>query len=132
MATATISFNVDNTVPLGEKNQKTVRYYGTVSFSAAADVYLTGGMAPVSGGALLNMGPYADRTPLRVDVFSQNGSSFQYKWDQATGKLKVYSGAAAADGVTAAPELTNNTALNATTPAISTDVVGFEAVFPAR
>lgn len=129
MPTATISFEIDNRVPLGEKNQKTVRYYGSVVFSAATDTYATNGLLPASGEALENLGPYGDRLPVRVDVFSLNGSGIQYAWDQATGKLKIFS-SAAGSGTAGPSEITNGTALNAITPDVSADVVRFEAVFP--
>lgn len=130
MATATVKFNISSKVPLGDAGQKTVRYFGSLSFSAAADTYATGGLLPTSGFALKNLGPYGDRTPLMI--LFQSSSGFNYQWDSTNGKLKVFSGNSSGSGTTAEPEITNGTALNATTPAISTDVITFEAVFPRQ
>lgn len=130
MATATLKFNPSSKVPLGDSTQELVSYYGTVTFSAAADVYLTGGIAPLTGFAFKNMGPYADRAPLEVRIYSQGGQGWQYVWNSATSKMMVFGGGASGAATTGAVELTNNTALNATTPTISTDVVAFTAVFP--
>jgi hypothetical protein len=129
MPTATFDFAISNRVPLGEKNQKTVRYYGSIVFSAATDTYLTGGLLPTTGEGLPELGPYGDRVPLKVDVFSRSGSGFTYAWNQATGKLMVFA-SAAGSGTAGAGEVTTGTALNATTPSIAADDVGFEAVFP--
>ena len=127
MATATFQYKINSKVTLGEKNQKTVRFYGTITFSAAADTYATGGLLPLAGAALKNLGPFADRVPLAVYIDSQIGSGWWYNWNQTTGKLMILSGAGS--GTAAPTEVTNNTALNATTPQIFTDVVNFEAVF---
>lgn len=129
MATATIKFVPNTKLAAGDTTGRTIRYFGTIAFSAVGDTYATGGMAPAAGSALANLGPYGDRTPLKVYVESQSGSGFEYKWNQSTGKLQVFSGTGAG-ATSAATELTNGTALNATTPTISTDVVNFEAEFP--
>jgi hypothetical protein len=113
----------------GSTDQLTVAYYGSISFSAATDTYLTGGLLPLAGNALLNMGPYADRTPLIIDLFSQSGSGFQYGFNVGTGKLQIFGGGGSA---TAPAELTTATALNATTPSIFADVINFVAVFPRK
>lgn len=130
MATATLKFNINNKALLGDVTQDLITYFGTVTFSAAADVYLTGGIAALTGSALKNLGPFADRAPLEVRVYSQNGQGWKYLWNPATSKLMVFSGGASGANTTADIELTNNTALNATTPTISTDIVTFAAVFP--
>lgn len=131
MANAACKFNVNNAINngLGSGDMHTITFFGTITFSAAGDQYQTGGMPPVTGFAPLNLGPYGNRVPLAIYVESQSGSGFEYKWNQATGKLQVFSGTGA--GATAsATELTNNTALSGTTPPISTDVVNFVATFP--
>jgi hypothetical protein len=130
MATATFKFNPSNKVVLGDATQDLVTYYGTISFSAAGDTYATGGILPTTGFGLASLGPYANRTPLFVDVQSSNGSSMMYLWNQTTGKLQVFTGNSSGSATTSAPELSNNTALNATTPAISTDVINFRICFP--
>lgn len=130
MATATFKFN-KNTVlgGLGDKRQRTVAYYGLIMFSAAGDAYAAGGIAPTSGFALAQLGPYADRTPLYVNVKSRNGSGWTYLWNVATGKLQIFSGNSSGSATTGEAELTA-VALNTTTPQVATDVVEYEAVFP--
>src|SRR5262249_48047986 len=130
MATATVKYNPSTTLIGGNTvDQKTVKYYGTVTFSAAADTYLTGGLLALSGFAFLNLGPYGDRPPLEVRLWSTDGSGWQFQYNTSTGKLLIFSGAAAADGTNAAVPLTTGTALNATTPALSTAAISFYAVF---
>lgn len=130
MATATMKF-VPNTAinnGLGSGDQHTITYWGTVTFSATGDTYATGGMAPLAGFAPLNLGPYGNRTPLAIYVEGQAGSGWEYKWNQVTGKLQVFSGTGG--GATAsATELTNGTALGSATPSIFADVVNFSATF---
>jgi hypothetical protein len=135
MATATLKF-VPTTIygsSFGSTDEETVTYSGTLAFSAAADVYLTGGIAPLAGFALKNLGPFADRTPLAVFIFSRNGSGWNYQWNLTTGKLQIY-GSAAGSGTSADPEVTNNTALSGLTGngglTVFTDVIGFQATFP--
>jgi hypothetical protein len=127
MATATVKFVISNKSLLGDTTQDNVTFYGSITFSAASDTYATGGLLPLAGGAIKNLGPYADRTPLEASVYSQSGSGFQYFWNQSTGKLQIFAGGGSA---TAPAELTNGTALSASTPAISTDVVLFRVVVP--
>ena|SRR5277367_3417738 len=131
MATATFKFNNNTAINsgLGDSTQHAVTFYGTITFSAATDTYLTGGLLPLAGFAPKNLGPYGDRVPLKIYVESQSGSGFEYKWNQATGQLQVFSGTGAG-ATSSATELTTGTALNATTPTISTDVINFEATFP--
>ena len=130
MATATVSFVNNNLVPLGDKRQKTVTFYGSLTFSAAADTYAAGGLLALAAHALKKLGPYADRTPLSVKVYSAAGSGLTYLWDTATSKLKIFGGGG--NGTTGPTEITDGTALNATTPTISGDVVNFEATFPTQ
>lgn len=130
MATATVKF-VPNPVlgsGKGSVDQETVAYYGSIAFSAATDTYLTGGLLPLAGFALANLGPYGDRTPIIIDLVSQAGSGFQYMYNVATGKLQIFAGGGS--GTAAPSEVTTATALNATTPSIFADVVNFVAVFP--
>lgn len=129
MATATVKFIPNSKVILGDVTQDAVTYYGTVSFSAAADTYASGGLLPLSGFGLLNLGPYGNRAPLQVDVFSQAGSGYTYAWNMATGKLMILSGTAGG-ATSGSTEFSNGIALNAGTPNIFTDVVAFRIVFP--
>jgi hypothetical protein len=132
MPTATIKFNPSPALTTGKGtiDQETVAYYGTISFSAATDTYLTGGLLPLAGFALLNLGPYADRTPLIIDLVSQSGSGFQYMYNVSTGKVQIFAGGGS--GTAAPSEVTTATALNATTPSIFADTVNFVAVFPRK
>ena len=128
MATATVKF-VPGTVVSSTVDQKTITYLGTVTFSAAADTYATGGLAALTGSAFLNLGPYGDRTPLWVEVQSSAGSAWNYQWNTSTSKLQIFSGTSG--GATSAPtELTNGTALSGGTPEIFTDTISFRANFP--
>jgi hypothetical protein len=130
MPTATMKF-VPNPAILtgkGTVDQATVAYYGTITFSAATDTYATGGLLPLAGNALANLGPLADRTPLIIDMFTQAGSGLQYMWNVGTGKLQIFGGGGS--GTAAPSEITNGTALNAVTPNVFTDVIKFVAVFP--
>jgi len=127
MATATCKFNITNKAPLGIDDQDIVTYVGTITFAAVStDTYVTGGLLALSGFAALNLGPYADRTPIAVQIASLAGSGFQYLYNVATKKLMIFGGGGSA---TAPAELTNATQLGATTPSIFTDVVAFELVF---
>jgi hypothetical protein len=132
MATATIKFNITTLQPTswGSVDQESVTYSGTVTFSAAVDTYLTGGLLPLTGFALRNLGPYADRTPLAWYIASQAGSGWEYEWNVANGKLMIIAGGGS--GVAAPVELTNGTALNAATPNIFTDIVNFQFIFPRK
>lgn len=127
MAAATFKFNITNKVPIGIDDQDIITYVGTITFSAAADTYATGGLLALAGFAALNLGPYADRTPVAVQIGSLAGSGFQYLYNVATKKLMIIAGGGS--GTAAPVEITNNTALNATTPQVFTDVIAFELVF---
>lgn len=130
MATATIKLNPNPQIGSGKgsPDAMTVTYFGTITFSAATDTYLTGGLAPLAGFGLANLGPYADRTPLITSIFSQAGSGFNYQWNIATGKLQIFAGGGS--GTAAPSEITSGTALNATTPSIFSEVINFSMVFP--
>ena len=182
MATATPIYTINPSLPLGEALQKTVRFYGTVTFSAVGDTYATGGLAAKTGSAFKNMGaPYSDRAPIFVKIWSAAGSGLDYEYVVSSGLLKIFGGGSASGGtiasvinlaagnsgtvspvtlsanannaaltnnnnatpltgitgvvstftgnaVSGAGEIANTTALNGTTPAVSTDVVKFELV----
>jgi hypothetical protein len=132
MATATMKFNITTLQPtgFGSVDQESVTYSGTITFSAAADTYATGGLLPLAGFALKNLGPYADRVPLAWYVASQSGSGWEYEWNVATGKLMIIAGGGS--NVAAPVELANTTALNVAVPNIFTDVVNFQFIFPRR
>jgi hypothetical protein len=129
MATATVKYIASKTPPtFGSADYATITYYGSVTFSAAADTYATGGLAALTGFDLKNLGPYSDRTPFTAFVFSQAGSGYQFMFNLTTRKLQIIAGGGSG---TAAPlELTNGTALNAAVPNIFTDVVSFQFIFP--
>ena len=131
MATATLKFVPANIISLGAIDGELVRYYGTITFSAAADTYLTGGLLPLAGFDLKSLGPFADRTPLWINVYSRAGSGWNYQWNNAAGKLKIFA-TAAGNGTSADQEATTATALSAFAPNVFTDDIIFEAVFPRR
>lgn len=128
MATATVNF-VPGTVVSSTVDQKTVTFYGTLTFSAAADTYLTGGLLALSGKAFLNLGPYGDRTPLFVQIQTTGGSGWIYVWNTATSKLQIFSGTSGG-ATSGSTELTTGTALSGGTPEIFTDTIAFKATFP--
>ena len=99
-----------------------------MTFSAATDTYATGGLLALTGFAVLNLGPLADRVPLAAYIESQSGSGYNYQYNASTKKLMIIAGGGS--GTAAPVELTNATALNAATPNIFTDVVKFQFVFP--
>ena len=94
MATATVSYKITTQQPtsLGSVDQETVTYSGTVTFSAATDTYLTGGLLASTGNAVLNLGPYADRVPLAAYIESQAGSGYNYAYNSGTKKLMIIAG----------------------------------------
>ncbi len=131
MATATLKFVPANIISLGAIDGELVRYYGTIAFSAAADTYLTGGLLPLAGFDLKALGPFADRQPLWINVFSRAGSGWNYQWNNTAGKLKIFA-TAAGNGTSADQEATTATALSGFAPNVFTDDIIFEAVFPRR
>jgi hypothetical protein len=132
MATATVKYNITTNQPtaMGSIDQETVTYSGTVTFSAAADTYAAGGLLPLAGFALKNLGPYADRPPNYWVVESVAGSGWEYEYNVNTGKLQIIAGGGS--GTAAPVELTNGTALNVAVPNVFTDVVNFAFTFPRR
>jgi len=128
MATATVKYNITTRpTSFGSVDQETVTFMGLITFSAAADTYLTGGLLALAGFALLNLGPYADRNPLFMDIQSQAGSGLQYLYNVATKKLQIFGGGGS--GTAAVSEITTGTALSGVTPNVFTDVVAFQAFF---
>lgn len=129
MATATFKFVPNNKLAgFGDAGERTITYYGSIVFSAATDTYATGGLLPLAGFTPINLGPYADRTPLFTYISSTAGQAWSYLWNPGTGKLQIFGGGGSATN--ALQEVTNGTALNATTPTISTDVVLFNMTLP--
>lgn len=130
MATATVKF-ANNTVlsGIGDKRQRTIAFYGSMTFSASGDTYLTGGLLALSGFAFLNLGPYGDRAPLKVQIWSTAGSGWNYQWNTSTSKLQIFSGTSGG-ATSASTELTTGTALSGGTPEIFTDTISFELIVP--
>jgi hypothetical protein len=130
MATATVSFAISTAMAgEGTVDQRTVTYFGVLTFSASTDTYATGGLLGKTGSALKNLGPYSDRTPLQVEVFSTAGTGWNYQWNITTSKLQIFSGTSGG-ATSASTELTNSTALSGGTPEIFTDTISFKATFP--
>src|SRR5258706_6586370 len=92
MATATFKFNITNKVPIGVDDQDILTYFGTITFSAAADTYATGGLLAAAGFAALNLGPYSDRTPILEIVESLIGSGWGYEYKLETKKMMIICG----------------------------------------
>jgi hypothetical protein len=130
MATATVKFVPASRVNLGDSSQDAIAFYGNITFSAAGDNYVTGGLLPLAGFAPKNLGPYADRPPLDVQIYSVAGSGWIYQWNFATGKLQIFGGGASGAPTTSNIEFSNATALSGGTPSIFTDVVVFRYVVP--
>lgn len=131
MATATAKFTLNNSVPLGDDSQRVVKFFGSITFSAAADTYATGGLLALAGFDFKSLGPYGDRQPILFIGQSLKGSGYLYVWNRTTNKLAIFS-SAAGSGTTGPVEITNGTALNAATPNIFTDDVVFELAVPRR
>lgn len=136
MAVATFKFVPNPTLGgFGDAGQRSISYYGSITFSAAGDTYATGGLLPLAGFAFKNLGPYADRTPLFNYVNSTAGQSWFYLWNQSTGKLQIFAGGAAADNAHSQSEA-NAVALNALLNSgsgggsVATDTVLFNVTFP--
>ena len=137
MATATFKFVPNNQLAgFGDAGQRTIAYFGSIVFSAATDTYASGGILPLAGFALKNLGPYADRSPLFIFINSTSGQSWFYLWNQATGKLMIFAGGAAANNTFSQSEATGGTALNGLTNSgtgggtVATDTVLFNVTFP--
>src|SRR5215472_3590809 len=128
MATATCKFSVSPIVTLGDITQELVTYYGTITFSAAADTYASGGLLAGTGFTLAGLGPYADRTPLDQNIVGSG--SLEYRWISSSTKLQIFAGGGS--GTTGLTEITNGTALNAVTPNVFTDTVTFRMAFPRK
>lgn len=127
MATATFKFNITNKVPIGVDDQDILTYFGTITFSAAADTYATGGLLAAAGFAALNLGPYADRVPILEIVESLIGSGWGYEYNVNTKKLMIIGGGGS--NTAAAVEVANGTVLSAAVPNIFTDSVAFQLIF---
>src|SRR2546430_16306841 len=102
MATATLKFVPANIISLGAIDGELVRYYGTITFSAAADTYLTGGLLPLAGFDLESLGPFAGRTPLWINVYSRSRSGWNYHGDKAARRLEIFA-TPAGNGTNAGP-----------------------------
>jgi hypothetical protein len=112
---ATVSYSST----LSTTTQKTVEFYGTATVQASPATYATGGLLAASGAAFLNLGPYADRTPLLVTVQSQSGSGYTYTYVPTSKKLMIQTGGTATGTVAStstAPTITTGT--NATVTAV--------------
>jgi hypothetical protein len=131
MPTATVRWSsAAAPVVLGDATQETIRFFGSITFSAATDTYATGGLLALTGFDRKNLGPFGDRTPLACYLESQSGSGLSYALNFASGKLQIFGGGGS--GTAGLTEITNGTALNAVTPSVFADVVSFELVVPRR
>ena len=109
-----MSATVSYSSTLSTTTQKTVEFYGTATVQASPATYATGGLLAASGAAFLNLGPYADRTPLLVTVQSQSGSGYTYTYVPTSKKLMIQTGGTA----------TGTVASTSTAPTITTSSGG--------
>ena len=121
MPAATVTVNVAHTWT----DSKMYHVYGTMTFSAAADTYTSGGI-PVS---LALPRVKASRPPVKIEVNSRTGSGYNYVFVPGTtianGLLKIQVGGAAVSSPAA------DIAAAAIGAPVFNDVVEFEALFLA-
>lgn len=127
MATATATMTL-YPYPKGVDNtQRRKVLMGTCAVQASPAAYATGGL-PITWSQLA---PSASAdglsepttTPLVADFYSISGSGFVYAYNKSTGKLQIFTGAAAQSALT---ELTNASAIPA---GVSGDTIEVYAEF---
>lgn len=122
--------------PYPDETERFVTYYGSMKASDLADTYATGGLVTSFAGIF----PSAQNAPpLWVDVQSlgpcstastlSNVYRFVPGTTIANGVTKIFTTNGAATGIQALQELTNGTAMNATTNYINRDRVVFKATW---
>lgn len=120
MAAATITATQD-VFPFGsDQTQRRVIQWGKFTFTASPATYTTGGFVPTYPVQINTSTP---QSPIMVYVESVKGSGYTYLWNQTTGKVQIFTGAAAQS---AATELTSGAAIPA---AVSSDTIQYEAHF---
>lgn len=109
-----------NAFPNGIDNtQRMTIVYGTIAIGASPLTYATGGVVLSFSG----LEPIkSTQNPVIVYIESVSGSGYTYEWNKATGKVQIFTGAAAQSPQT---ELT----AGAVPAAVSGDTIAFEAHF---
>lgn len=111
MATATATLTLN---PFPNGKDQTLRrtiYSGTLAIQSSPATYATGGLA-ITWSQLTNaageMFTAEETTPIVADFWSAGGSGYIYAYNQSTGKVQIFTGAAAQSALT---ELTNSAAI---------------------
>lgn len=119
MAAAVVTATKD-AFPLGsDSTQRRIIQWGKFSFTVSPATYTTGGFVPVYPVEAVS----TPQSPVMVYVETVGGSGYSYLWNKATGKIQIFTGAAAQSPGT---ELTSGAAIPA---AVSSDVIQYEAHF---
>ena len=103
-----------------DNTQRHLVVYGTVAIGASPLTYATGGVAMSFTG--LEPLKTSNLTPLWCDVRSVSGSGYVYIYNASSGKLQIFTGAAAQSPLT---ELS----AGAVPAAVSGDTINFKAEF---
>lgn len=127
MALSTTTLTFDSDVTQGVDNTQHSQFvFGKIAISVSPGTYATGGLAISWASELIKAaGATAATLPIPTDVifYDASGSGFDFRWNKATNKIQVFTGAAAQSALT---ELTA-----AATPAgVSGATIRFMARFP--
>lgn len=94
--------------------------YGAAAISASPATYAAGGLVFSFAAPVFDV---SSQTPIDLEIKSISGSGYIYQWVKSSGKVKVFSGAAAQSPLT---ELTDAEAIPA---GVSGDVLAYHAQF---
>lgn len=120
MATATI-VGTENAFPAGkDSTQRRFHTYGAAAITASPATYAAGGLVFSFSAPVFDV---SSQSPIALDIVSVSGSGYVYQWVKSSGKVKVFSGAAAQSPLT---ELTDGEAIPA---GVSGDVLVYHAQF---
>lgn len=123
MANATVT----PTITYTDNDQKLAHVYGTIAISASPATYATGGLAVSFSGLTPPVpnvsNPASALISQSVAIWSNGGSGYVYGYNASTGKLQIFTGAAAQSALT---ELTDGGAIPA---GVSGDAIVFNAAF---
>lgn len=120
MATAT-AVGTEYAYPMGKDNtQRRTMTYGSVAISASPATYAAGGLAFSFASPVFDV---SSQAPIDLEIKSISGSGYVYQWVKSTGKVKVFTGAAAQSPLT---EVTDASAIPA---GVSGDVLSYKATF---
>jgi hypothetical protein len=130
MALATLSVVPGSVTPLGpiqSNDQRTQTFYGRLQVSGFSDTYPVGGMA-LDSVLLAALLPNSNSAPIRVVLYSENGSGYIYQRIPSTGKLMVLQVPVNGSLTTAAPLNQLPSSANSLS-GVFNDVIGFEATY---